>query len=511
MYADILLESMNIDPIGDMFNDPDFFFMEESNIENEYVESLMELTEGVNVGNFFEKAWNFIKKIFGFLIKQAQRFARWIALLFKKKTKTIDDILIDLGVNVVKNKKTGKVKLLIDERSEMAGMEDIEAITKPFFVQFAADSQRVFISYKEAKAAYRSAIFDIAKNTIFGKNDVDENTNGKIKGFGAPLPVNARFDLVFKIIIERPYQDHITKFVKTILQNNTEMADATYKEFKSFIDDVNNANIKIKDRKISFSLQQLMDFQKWLNETFNLISEVGQPDNSKYPNDQNIVNLINEFLEFCNNLQMGMNIISNAIKQIYLIDIDWLESIDDITVLGKFVDSMIQSGVPPKFIMFNSILAASKKLKGDADHNKPVCGQTRAILFPYDKKIVYKIAVSQMGILSNKAEYDLYKKLSAAGIGDLFAATYDHSESFSVISGERVDTSRKCTIADANAMKKKVVEVTDKIGLPIGIDHDIHFKNIGYRGNQMVVLDYGNNTRRYLDSPRKSKKEEPKK
>lgn len=491
-------EKFELNPELNIFDDPFRFFAESDQIELEYYQAMYEASIGTTIKNFPKNAWALIKKFFGWMKKQVQKFLSWIAGLFKKKTRTIDDILIDLGVNVSKDKKSGKTKLLLDPRSKMAGIDDLEAIEKPFFMQFDADKKRIFIKYKEAKAAYKSAVLDIAKKEIFGKADSDQSTNGMIKGFGAALPQHARYDLVFKIITEPNYQQQITNIAKTILDNNTEIAGTTMNEFKSFIKNVNNSKVKINGGKIAFSLDQLMAFQKWLNETFDMVTEFGTPDNTKYENNKEVVNLINEFLEFCNCLQMGMNIISNAMKSIYLIDADWLESIDDINVLGKFVDHMLEAGIPPKFIMFNACLVASKKLKGDADHNKPVCGQTRLIFFPYDSKIVYKVALSKMGVLSNKAEHDLYIKLKDAGIGDMFAATFDGSSSFSVIKGERVSTSRKCTPADAEKMKKKVIEATDKIGLPIGIDHDIHFKNIGYRGDQMVVLDYGNNTRRFI-------------
>lgn len=501
MTIDMLyMENCQLDPLKDLYEDPNTFFKETVDVELDYYETIYEASIGTTLKNFGTVAWNLIKKFFGWMKKHVQKCLSWIAGLFSKKTRTIDDILIDLGVNVSKDKKSGKTKLLLDPRSKMADIDDLEAITKPFFLQFDADRKRVFVKYKDAKKAYNAAVMDIAKKGIFGKTETNSNTDGMIKGFGAALPSHARYDLVFKIITEPNYQHQITEIASTILANNKEIAGSKLNEFKSFIKNVNGTNIKIDGHKIAFSLDQLMEFQKWLNNTFSSISSVGEPDNTVYENNKDVIELINSFLEFCNNLQMGMNIISNAIKSIYLIDIDWLESIDDINILGKFVDNMLAAGIPPKFIMFNAALAASKKLKGDADHNKPICGQTRVIFFPYDKKIIYKIAVSQMGVLSNKAEHDLYIKLKDAGIGDMFAATYEGSDSFSVIKGERVDTSRACTPADANNMKKKVIEATDKIGLPIGIDHDIHYKNIGYRGDQMVVLDYGNNTRRYLNN-----------
>lgn len=508
MTVDMLYqEHLSLDNTLDIFDDPFLFFAESDNIELEYYQTLYEAGVKTTAKNFFETAWKLIKHFFGWMKKQFQKMTSWVAGLFKKNTRTIDDILIDLGVNVSKDTKSGKTKLLLDPKSEMMDINDLEAVTKPFFMQFEADKKRVFIRYKDAKKAYHSAVLDIAKKEIFGKIDTN-NAEGSIKGVAAALPSHARFDLVFKIVTETNYQHQISKFTEDIINNDSNLSASVLNEFRSFVKNVENSKVQISGGKIAFSLEQMMSFQKWLNETFDKISEVGATDNSKYENNKDVINLINEFLEFINNIQMGMNVISNAMKSVYLIDIDYLESIDDINVLGKFVDEMLKAGIPPKFIMFNATLAASKKLKGDADHNKPVCGQTRVIFFPYDTKIVYKIAISQMGVLSNKAEYDLYKKLKEAGIEELFAATYGGSETYSVIKGERVDTSRACTVNDANNMKKKVIEATDKIGLPIGIDHDIHYKNIGYRGDQMVVLDYGNNTRRYLQNKEKKEGDE---
>lgn len=501
LYTEYIALNDDMYEIYEIFDDPFTFFRECDEIEMEYYETMYEAGLTTTLKNFGEKAVELIKKFFHWMKKQFQRILSWIFGLFKKKSKTIDDIMIEKGIKVTKN--NGKTKIEVDERCEMTGLEDLEAMSKPFLMQLDADGQKIHITFKDVNDSYHAALAGFVQKNLTGNDaGVNNKSDGPVRGFGPVFEQRkVRYDLVFRLIIEPSYQQVISNTAELILQNNSDESVQTLNRLKSEITRLEGfKSERFKTKNMTMTLDQLTNFQAWLNDIFAKVDEIGMPDNSKYENDKNVISLTNYFLDFLNILQYSMNMVSNAIKQVYIIDADYVESIDDVNVLGEFVDIMLRNGVPAKFVMFNATIAASKKIKGNADYNKPVCGQSRVVYFPDDKKIVYKVAASQIGVLANKAEYDLYRKMQEVGISKMFAATYGGSKSFSVVQGERVDTSKGCTIANVNAMKKKVTDVCSKHRIPIAIDHDIHAGNIGWRGNQMVVLDYGTNVRKYLST-----------
>ena len=489
MYTDVILESMQLDPLSSLYNDPSTFMLEDVDLNNEYEVAFTESTTGVTKGNVFSKLWTLVKKLFKIISKGIQNMIRWVTNLFRRKgkNKSIDDILNGIGVKTNYNNKTGKTTLVIDPRSTYADASNIEAITKPFFINMNADGKKVFITKKDAKNAFLSPVKDEVANALTGKRmGADTKGNGMVKGTG----VTAHFDRcyhVINLINNKELVNKLNMIADTITGDKKD--EANMKEALSSLKSLEKVITNVNEKKFEINLDSLLEFQKVVNQLFNKFNAVSTPDNSEFKNDKETVEVLNEFVNFINEIQMGMNILSSSLKSIYIIDKDWMESINDIETLGKFVDACLENGIPPKFIALNATLVASPKLKGEADHNKPIWGQTRLVFFPHSGKTIYKIAISEMGVISNKAEADIWNKIKNNDKSIVFAATPNHSKNYSVIEMERVST-KTPSKEDIKKVREAASELMKELKIPLKIN-DLHFRNIGYRGDQPVILDYG--------------------
>lgn len=491
MYADVILESMNFDPLDLVYDDPVKCFIEDANIDYEHDEAFIEATTGVKKGNILSRLWDLIKKLFSLIGKAMQNVIRWISRLFtgKKKGKSVDDILVGIGVKVSHDKSSGKSKIILDPRSTFATENDIEGITKPFFIGISADTKKVFITKKDARNAFIAPFKDEAANFLTGvRNGADRKGNGMVKGTGVIAHFNRCYHVV-NLINNPELQKKLNEIADIITgpnKNNNDMVTAL-NSLKSLEKTI--TNIDSKTKKFEINLDDLLEFQKTINNIFSKFKGVSEPNNDEYKDQKDIVEVLNEFVNFVNELQMGMNILSSSLKSIYIIDKDWMESINDMETLGKFVDACLENGIPPKFIALNATLVASPNIKGDADHNKPIWGQTRLVFFPPNGKTIYKIAISEMGVISNKAEADIWNKIKDDKNAVVFAATPNHSKNYSVIEMERVNT-KTPSKEDINSVRAAAVKLMKDLKIPLKIN-DLHFRNIGYRGNQPVILDYG--------------------
>jgi hypothetical protein len=243
-------------------------------------------------------------------------------------------------------------------------------------------------------------------------------------------------------------------------------------------------------------------FQIKLNEIMKNIEMIDSPDNNIPINEPTFINALNQFAGFVGRLQMGMNTISGALQSIYTIDASYNNSIKDVNILSTFIDKCIENGIPPKYISYNAYLISDTNLKGngsEGSENNPRWGQSRVAFFPSnDKKVIHKIALSGFGIRANKSEYDISEKFIKNGGKVFIAAIINTTPSFSVISAERVSTTKPANLYDdIKNLRDKLFRFAQTNDIPLDIRGDIHEDNVGYKNGKCVALDYGN-TRRII-------------
>lgn len=186
---------------------------------------------------------------------------------------------------------------------------------------------------------------------------------------------------------------------------------------------VNKANMKLNvvgNAGIKMSMKELREFQQKMSGMAERL-DFAQNGNTKLDDvDKSVVQSLNDLVKMIEYIQYGLTSLTNAIQKVHLIDLKYMNSIDDRDSLSRFVYGCVQNGIPPKFIAYNAWLISSENLRGSASKYKPIGGQTRCVFFPNDNKNeILKIATSGIGINANKNEIRFSDFIKKSGEEDM--------------------------------------------------------------------------------------------
>lgn len=186
---------------------------------------------------------------------------------------------------------------------------------------------------------------------------------------------------------------------------------------------VNKANMKLNaigNTGIKMSMKELREFQQKMSGMAERL-DFAQNGNTKLDDvDKSVVQSLNDLVKMIEFIQFGLTSLTNAIQKVHLIDLKYMNSIDDRDSLSRFVYGCVQNGIPPKFIAYNAWLISSENLRGSASKYKPIGGQTRCVFFPNDNKNeILKIATSGIGINANKNEIRFSDFIKKSGEEDM--------------------------------------------------------------------------------------------
>ena len=261
---------------------------------------------------------------------------------------------------------------------------------------------------------------------------------------------------------------------------------------------------KAKLDTVEVTFKTLTDFQKSINDMTYKIDKFSDIDTNIERFDKETIGMFNELYKRILDVQISMNMVSSSFNESIVINECFVGCIKNIALLDEFVNNMIQEGVPPKYIAYNTWLAADPCIKGKKNTYDPVWGQTRFIFFPPDKRFVYKIAMSGAGITSNEAEIrvsDMFIKMDRV---DLIAPVIKHFNSRAIIAMERIDSDKKPSYATCltytnncnNAIKKYEKDHNVHFNIKIA---DQHIDNVKYDENNKCYrsIDYGIATRSF--------------
>jgi hypothetical protein len=282
---------------------------------------------------------------------------------------------------------------------------------------------------------------------------------------------------------------------------------------KSIIDDINHAEKKAKLKEVKVSLKDLTDFQKKINSLIYKIDKFSDIRTDVSSLDKHTMESFNNLYKKLLDVQVSMNIVSSSFNTSLIINAHYIGSIKSMTLLDEFVNTMIDEGVPPKYVAYNTWLAANECIRGKGEDYAPCWGQTRFTFFPPNKNLVYKIAMSGAGITSNRAEIrtsEMFQKMDRI---DLIAPVVKHWNNDAIVVMERIHSSGTPSYATCLAYTKRCndaimeYEKTHKVKLNIRIA-DQHKDNVMYDGENKCYrsIDYGIATRAYVKEPKKDKK-----
>ena len=208
--------------------------------------------------------------------------------------------------------------------------------------------------------------------------------------------------------------------------------------------------------KIYSTEYKLSDFQKLEIHINRLIKKHGQlqsPTNTSINIPENtsalstdikdhikdISNWLKVISTHLENLPMGMNLITNSIKHMWIISDSYSNTINNPSTLAEFVERCIKAQIPPKYIAYNAWKVTTPELNGYGTEFKPAWGQSRCVFFPKDKpNLVYKFALQYWGMRANKNEVDITKICKNEGCDDIIAKVVNIYKDHAMIACERV-------------------------------------------------------------------------
>ena len=492
-----------------------------------------------------------IKRFFSFIGKQLGKLIAFVKRLFtgKKKSGTADQAVMEAGIKPNKSVHSGekenvKVTFTVQKDEQNTNNTPVETPNSqpPEQTQTDQSSIEKKASSKPNETPHEFTV--TAENSIKRTEEkVEVDIALQAKEICVKITENGELDImVFKDTFQQNANDKpikgqdlvsnkwycvmafaaltvdgiIDKFSDTVMEmlsvfssgNNSQESvqksinkyDSFIKEFDGITDSIahyrrnyqGGEDLLIDDAawNTTINIQQIVKIQKSINE---ILSKLDQFVVSEINNDVKMDQEFIERLQFCVNIarnsQMGLNGISAALSGVYKIDKRYVHTITDPDTLDKFVEKMINLGIPPKYVAYNAWLACDKNIV-NVDNYTPVWGQSRIIFFPNDKQeSVYKVALSSLGISANKSEAFVYSKATKSGIISFLAKPNHLYSTGSVLDMERIDTSEKTNSGES--FGKTINQCLENTNMPFRIG-DLHNANFGKLDGVWVALDYGN-------------------
>ena len=387
MYADILLESMNIDPIGDMFNDPQFCITESTNEVDEYIR---EAAEGATKKNIFQRLKDLIMKCFRAIADKCRQIGTFWKNLFSKKEvcdKTLDQI------------------------AKSCFGETDEEPSKHLNFEYL-DGTKIKFNYL-ANAAKRHV-----KATKVPGHDLNDRK------------IQEGILMIFKIINKPNIVDSLINQIEGI-QSNSNTYNFSPREIKKACKQFWVAT-SVSSLSCTISLEQFTQLTEKVTRlhkalqilddhtmgTTTVHTEKNTPESNR-----DLIEALNSVSDIAIILQLGLNYIGDGMRQVYVLDKSYNNKINAKnfkTKLPQFVKTCIESNLPTKYI-HQAILdvcdASINCIPGKPTEKKTSAtlkGNGRFVLIPGDKSLsdkVIKIAYNNFGVRGNRNEFSIWNKV----------------------------------------------------------------------------------------------------
>lgn len=243
------------------------------------------------------------------------------------------------------------------------------------------------------------------------------------------------------------------------------------------------------------TFDQLSAVQSWASELLIKMEAFTSTDVDVAKFDKKTIKSLNRVVMALMHIQISLNFISSAMNSPHIINKSQCKTIKNLSVLDKFVGECIKAGLPPKYVAYNAWLASDECIRGTGEY-KPIFGHARATLFPPNEKIVIKIALSGLGVVSNETEVRFTKIFKDMNRIDLIAPVIKSWKTNSIIAMERIkgdfDLSDSTCEAFAKDVDATLTEYQQRTGKKLNI-------KMGSQHVGNVVFDYKYNIYRSID------------
>lgn len=267
----------------------------------------------------------------------------------------------------------------------------------------------------------------------------------------------------------------------------------------------------------TIKLQEFMDFEQKFNEIMTIIDPVNETSEQPFMNNSMYIAVVNQLLSRLTDLQFSINNLTNCMAASFKIDGRLVGQIHSEDKLDQFASQCIANGVPPKYVAYNCYLISGRELVGDgtkANAKSPCWGQTRLVMFPDDESKIIKCAVNITGQRTNVAEMKIVRKFKEVGGEQYLPSFIGSGPDSAVCIWERVGSAKAKRATRDQKLKlwNSITDTVNKTKLPMNILTDFHDGNLGWRGNQLVYIDFGGFAKRRnsnVDMDRMNRSEAP--
>ena len=435
-------------------------------------------SEGV-ISNTISRVWESIIYILHLVGKVFRVIINGLRKLFSSKTKSGNECAEEVGLK--KHEEVTEV----NKYKYHFGKEAGENAVLNFIEKF--DGENIYI--------------DVAK--LVARDPTNLAVPGKAINAG---PTRAEF--VIKLMINpKPINDYIAFFNRLyslydlngpITENDIKKISDLCSKFSSKIDiktyTMDSLIKYVNTQHLKLTIDDFIDFQKKVNqmcEAAEKFDNINQKINTTVSsNKKKYIDMLNELSWACVNLQGGLHAILNGLKGVYNIDSGYFETISSPSKLAEFVQVCIDNGMPAKYIANNIINVSTEKLKGK--NPKPNMGFGRMTLIP-EGDIVYKIALNEYGIRSNKNDFIVmdevkhYRELSK-----YFVSTNEYYGNYVINEMDKVKagSGNEPNFLAANKLGDNINKLMNKHNIPFKIV-DIKPDAFGKQNGEYKLLDYG--------------------
>jgi hypothetical protein len=392
----------------------------------------------------------------------------------------------EIGTTPKSLSKSSKVKKVTPavHPSSTVVPHDITLASNELMVRFNNDRKSISISLStvDKNSSYRDL-----DNTHLHGDAPGQNRAGSSVGIKYILKCIQNPDIQQKLLA-------ISNYIET---NKTIVKQEFVVIHNNFFEALNNVK-ENKDQEIS--LEKLSEFQKVINTVNSAFEKLDSPDRDSISvSEDGTLRALNQFSTDVLQMQLGLNTLTSVITNSFNVSEKWLDTVGDIDMLSKFVETAIKGGLPPKYVAHNCFLISNSSLKGNKKAGEkgsitnPIWGQTRLIFFPpTNPDIILKIALSGIGLRGNQSEIDISNRLKDDGGEQLIALVKSSSANKAVIGMEKVEVRDESHIkqSDLGRFVMLMRAFFKQRNIPLLIE-DLHAGNVGFRNNAMVAIDYG--------------------
>lgn len=489
MNIDAILEGFKLDPI----NEYEVIFENGDNVIDEIILEFS-TKPSVKVKNVFKTIVNAIAKIFKWIGKQLLNIFKWFKNITGKSVKATPDQIIQSTVGNKKGKtskstpintsnltsdiksatqsmikNSEKIKIPSSELSDIK-VNDIEVMVKPILLSFSSDSKNEIIINS-------NNMYGTDKSTVKGQSSAGAASIQKI------LACIFNFDII----------DQIASIADKLLDSanndiSSMMLDAA-KNLEKHIEDT-SGKIDVYGGGVKITIEDVTKVSKSVNDLMDKISKLCSLEfNTANEDHMSAVNIV---LGISSILQMSINALTRTMNGLYIVDKRYAKTINDPKILDEFIASLINAGIPSKYIGYNAYVVASEKIHdGPGSKENPIWGQSRVVLFPASGDVVYKVALSKWGAQANKIESEVSNKVAGTDGEKLFAKVISSQKNQCVNSMERV-LSEKPSADQALEVSSSVRKFASENNIGLDLTADFALRNTGNRPDgSTCMIDYG--------------------